>query len=51
MAMNEYYCEYKTKSGQRCGEVIHAWTALDARIIIEKRPDFAYHYNYPEKIN
>lgn len=49
--MNEYYCQYKTKSGQRCGEVICAWTALDARKIIECRPEFAYHYNYPEKLN
>lgn len=51
MAMYEYYCEYKTKSGHRCGETIYARDSIEARRIIEHRPDFAYHYTSPKKIS
>ena len=50
MAMYEFYCEYRTKSGQRCGESIYARDALEAKEIIKKRPDFDYFYNYPQKM-
>lgn len=51
MPMNEYYCEYRTKSGHKCGETIFARDGLEAKEIIKKRPDYDYMYNYPEKIN
>lgn len=51
MTMYQYYCEYKTKSGQRCGETIYARDSLEAREIIKKRPDFAYLFNSPQKMN
>ena len=49
--MPEFYCEYYTKDGKRVGESIHAYTGIDARRIIEQRPDFSRHANYPEKIS
>ena len=42
MSMYQYYCEYKTKGGQRCGETIFARDSLEAREIIKMRPDFDY---------
>ena len=32
--MYEFYCEYKTKSGHRCGETIFARDSIEAREII-----------------
>lgn len=51
MTMYQFYCEYKTKSGQRCGETISARDSLEAREIIKMRPDFSYLFNSPKKIN
>ena len=51
MSMYQFYCEYKTKSGQRCGETIFARDSLEAREIIKMRPDFSYLFNSPKKIN
>ena len=51
MSMYEYYCEYKTKSGQRCGETVYARDSIEAREIIKKRPDFSYLMDSPKKID
>ena len=40
--MYQFYCEYRTKGGQRCGETIFARDSLEAREIIKMRPDFDY---------
>lgn len=49
--MYQYYCEYKTKHGERCGETISTRDSIEARKIMEQRPDFAYHYTSPKKIS
>ena len=51
MSMYEFYCEYRTKSGQRCGETIYARDSIEAREIIKKRPDFSYLMDSPKKIS
>ena len=51
MSMYEFYCEYRTKSGQICGETIYARDSLEAREIIKKRPDFSYLMDSPKKIS
>lgn len=50
MAMYQFYCEYRTKSGHRCGETIYARDKLEAKEVIRKQTDFAYFYNYPKKL-
>ena len=50
MSMYEFYCEYKTKSGHRCGETIFARDSIEAREIIKMRPDFSYLFNSPKKV-
>ncbi len=50
MSMYQFYCEYKTKGGQRCGETIFARDSLEAREIIKMRPDFDYLFNSPKKV-
>ena len=50
MSMYQYYCEYRTKTGERCGETIYARDSIEARRIISLRPEFSYHFNSPKKI-
>ena len=50
MSMYEFYCEYRTKGGQKCGETIFARDSLEAREIIKMRPDFDYLFNSPKKV-
>ena len=51
MSMYEFYCEYRTKGGQRCGETIYARDSIEAREIIKKRPDFSYLMDSPKKMS
>lgn len=49
--MHEYYCEYWTQQGHKCGERIFARDSIEAKKIIECRPEFKRHHNYPKKLN
>ena len=51
MSMYEFYCEYRTKSGQRCGETIYARDSIEAREIIKRRPDFSYLMDSTKKMS
>lgn len=49
--MYQFYCEYVTKKGQRCGEIIYARDSIEARNIIKCRPEFARLYTSPKRMN
>ena len=51
MSMYEFYCEYRTKDGQRCCETIYARDSIEAREIIKKRPDFSSLMDSPKKMS